>query len=78
MPQVTSENYTGDKGIVNRAKYTRLNQSVHLVMSSWERGPLARRRAGRPRSQVKPYCRVLSNRAFSVAHKPAVGRGRYR
>ena len=41
------------------AKYTTLNQSARLVMSPWERGPLARWRAGRPRSQVKPYCRVL-------------------
>ena len=34
-------------------KYTTLNQLVRLVLSSSERGPLARRRAGRPRSQVK-------------------------
>ena len=60
------------------AKYTTLNQRVRFVLSSWERGPLARRRAGRPRSQVKPYCRVLSQTDKSPPWqlRPiAIGRG---
>ncbi len=42
------------------AYYTTPKLNVRFLMFSWERGPLARLRAGRPRSQLRPYCRVLS------------------
>ena len=49
------------------AYYTTPNLRARLRLSSWERGPLARTRAGRPRSQIESYCRVL--RLFVLSKK---------
>ncbi len=47
---------TADKRDSSRAYYTTPKLNVRFLMFSWERGPLARLRAGRPRSQLRPYC----------------------